>query len=379
MMRVVMMRSNPVRPYPRLEKMANCIVGMGNEVTVLAWDRDETYAPREETLHLKNADIRIIRVGIKGQFSGGFKKNAIGLAHFEKFIYSWLKKHRREYDVIHAYDFDCGYVASKIAKKYRKKFVYDIADYYVESHGFKDSFLGNILEKKEIEVINSADATIICTEERVNQISKAKPKEVVVIHNTPDLEMYEDKTERMLLHQSDRLKLVYVGVLGTSRFIDSIAEVVSERNDCEFHIGGFGGGMEELFKLFAAKYDNIFFYGRIPYRETIELEKECDVMCALYDPVVPNHRYAAPNKFYEALALGKPLIMAKNTGMSQVVEDNQIGEVITYNKNELNEAIDRLIQRRNDATCSERMSDMYATLYSWKIMKERIEQLYQKL
>lgn len=75
-------------------------------------------------------------------------KNAIGLAHFEKFIYSWLKKHRREYDVIHAYDFDCGYVASKIAKKYRKKFVYDIADYYVESHGFKDSFLGNILEKK---------------------------------------------------------------------------------------------------------------------------------------------------------------------------------------------------------------------------------------
>ena len=34
-------------------------------------------------------------------------------------------------------------------------------------------------------------------------------------------------------------------------------------------------------------------------------------MTAIYDPNISNHYYAAPNKFYEALMLGKPLIMVK--------------------------------------------------------------------
>ncbi len=378
-MRVVLLRSNPVRPDPLVEKMANCLVSIGHEVMILAWDRDETYEPREEKLYLKNSEVKITRIGIKGQFSGGFKKNTIGLAHFEYFIYTWLTKHKMEYDVIHAYDFDCGYIASMVAKKYKKKFVYHIADYYAETHGFKNPVLINIVGKKENEVINSADVTIICTEERMKQISKSKPKKVVVIHNTPDLEMYNGDTKTMIKFPSDKLKLVYVGILGTNRFIDSIAEVISKRSDCEFHIGGFGGGLEEMFISFDSKFDNIFFYGRIPYNETLELEKECDVVCALYDPSLIEHKYAAPNKFYEALALGKPLIMAKNTGMSKVIEQNHIGEVITYSKNDLNAAIDRLVQRKNDETYSNRMLELYDEYYSWDIMKERIEKLYQQL
>ena len=37
---VVLIRSNPVRPYPRLEKMANFLARNGYKVTVLAWDRE---------------------------------------------------------------------------------------------------------------------------------------------------------------------------------------------------------------------------------------------------------------------------------------------------------------------------------------------------
>lgn len=87
----VLIRSNPVRPYPRLEKMANCLAKNGCGVTVLAWDRDADYAPKEEELKLKNATVKIVRVGLKGQFSGGFKKNLKSLLKFQRFIYKWLK------------------------------------------------------------------------------------------------------------------------------------------------------------------------------------------------------------------------------------------------------------------------------------------------
>jgi glycosyltransferase involved in cell wall biosynthesis len=376
MRRVVLIRSNPVRPYPRLEKMANCLVEMGYGVTVLAWDRDDNYEAREEVLELKSTHVKIVRVGIKGQFSGGFKKNFNGLIKFQCFIFKWLSKYRKEYDVIHAYDFDTGFIALRCARLYKKKFVYDIPDYYIDSHGLNGSRLGNIIKRMENKVINRADATIICTEERKEQIKDANPRRLVVIHNTPDFFIKSQDGEV----QGDKLKLVYVGVFGTTRFIDKIVEVVSKRSDCEFHIGGFGGGMEEFFKSAAEKFDNIFYYGRILYARTIELEQECDVMCAIYDPKVPNHYFAAPNKFYEALMLGKPLIMAKNTGMASIVEANQLGEVIEYNEKSLNDAISRLIKTREDfSSLSNRAQLLYRECYSWISMEKKIDELYRNI
>lgn len=379
MCNVVLIRSNPVRPYPRLEKMANCLAKNGYDVTVLAWDRDSTYSPKEEVLNLKESIVKIIRIGLKGQFSGGFKKNFKGLIRFQKFIYTWLKKHKSEVDVIHAYDFDTGYIAIKFAKKYNKKFVYDIPDYYVDSHNLRGSLIGKMVKRMEDSIINEADATIICTEERRNQIAGTHPKRLFVIHNTPDIAVECDKDFHKT-ETSEKLRIVYVGIFGTTRFIDKITETVAQRNDCEFHIGGYGSGMESYFENMALKHSNIYYYGKIPYDETIALEKKCDVMCAVYDPTVRNHYYAAPNKFYEALALGKPLIMSKNTGMSSIVEKEEIGEVIEYNVDSFNAALDRLIQNKsNFKEIYYKEVSLYLKRYSWERMEERIQEIYSVL
>lgn len=375
--RVVLIRSNPVRPYPRLEKMANCLAKNGCSVTVLAWDRDSDYDPKEEELKLKDATAKIIRIGIKGQFSGGIKKNLKGLIGFQRFIYSWLKKHRDEYDVIHAYDFDTGYTAIKCAKRFGKKMIYDIPDYYVDSHGIKGTPIGKLVKHCEDSVINQADATVICTEERKKQIAGTTPKKLYVIHNTPDVEVEPESSARSA---HERLRLVYVGIFGRSRFIDKIAEAVATRDDCEFHIGGYGAGMESYFEDMAKAHDNIFYYGRIPYDKTIELERNCDVMCAVYDPSIPNHFYAAPNKFYEALALGKPLIMARNTGMASIVEEFEIGEVIDFNMESLAHAIDRLVESRvNFETVFQKATELYNDKYSWARMESVIKDMYSNL
>lgn len=376
MKNIVLIRSNPVRPYPRLEKMANCLAKNGYGVTVLAWDRSSNYPPKEETLQLKDTSVTIVRVGLKGQFSGGMKKNLKGLLQFQTFIYTWLKKHRAEYDVIHAYDFDTGYTALKCAKLFRKKFVYDIPDYYIASHHLTGTKLGKIIQKLENSIINKADVTIICTEQRKEQIAGTTPKKLVVVHNTPDVEIdsLDEKAE------STRLKLVYVGIFGRTRFLDKIVETVAAREDCELHIGGFGAGMEPYFEEMAKQHDNILYYGRIPYDQTIALEQNCDVMCAIYDPAVPNHYYAAPNKFYEALLLGKPLIMARNTGMASVVEEYGLGEVIDYNVESLNQAIDRLVLNRNQLTeIQHRANNLYNSKYSWNSMEQIIKAFYCQL
>ena len=97
-------------------------------------------------------------------------------------------------------------------------------------------------------------------------------------------------------------------------------------------------------------------------------------------PTVGNHYYAAPNKLYEALMLGKPLIMVKNTGMSEIVTQFNIGEVIDYNSESLKVAIENLIAKRNEwPEISFKMKKLYQKHYSWDEMEKRLISLYREL
>ena len=370
-MNIVLIRSNPVRPYPRLEKMAGCLLRQGYGVTILAWDRESDYEPKEEELELGEQRCKIVRIGLKGQFSGGIKKNLRGLIRFQRFIYCWLKAHCDEYDVIHAYDLDTGYTGQKAAKRFHKVFVYDIPDYYSNGHGYTGALrkISNLIEN---QVINHSFATIICTEERKEEIKGSKPKRLYVVHNTPNIPVLNDSHE---FHE--RTRLTYIGIFGEKRFLRQICDFVAKRNDCELHIGGYGADMESYFEDMAEKHENIMYYGRIPYQRTLEIEQSSDILPIIYDPSLLNHVYAAPNKFYEALALGKPMIMAKGTGMSSVVDEYDLGATIEYNVDSLEQAINRLIDRKAEwPEISKREQDLYKSRYSWTEMENRIHKLY---
>ena len=106
------------------------------------------------------------------------------------------------------------------------------------------------------------------------------------------------------------------------------------------------------------------------------LESACDIITAIYDPSVRNHLYAAPNKFYEGLLLEKPLIMARNTGMSDTVESNRLGVVCDFNRVE--DALFELAERRSEwSEMGKRAKALYEREYSWAEMKRRLLALYE--
>ena len=377
MKRVILLRSNPVDPDPPVEKAALALLNAGYHVQILGWDRDADYALKKDIIAISGYEVEVIRFGIKAQFSGGIKKNLLPLCKFLNHLRSWLIKNRTTYDIIHAFDFDTGFVASVYAKKFNKKLVYHILDYYVASHNLRKTVLEKPVCKLENSVINSADSTIICTEKRKEQISESRPKQLTVIHNTPSaaqLKQCDYKTQ-----QNGRIKIVYVGILEPSRLLREIAAAVSENSNLEFHVAGFGT-LEAFFTEQAQIYDNIYFYGRLTYDHTLSLENECDIMLAIYDPVIDNHRFAAPNKFYESLMLGKPVVMVHGTGMSEVVAENGIGELIEFSKEGFIDGINRLIERKGEwCSIGNRMKEIYRDQYCWDEMENRLIQIYTGL
>jgi glycosyltransferase involved in cell wall biosynthesis len=369
--KIVMIRSNPVDPDSRVEKEANSLVKNGYDVQLLVWDRTQN-GVYDDIKSLANSEIKRTRLGSKATYGEGFK-NLKSFVLFQYRIVKWILNHRHDIDCVHACDFDTAFASAVVCKILGIPYVFDIFDYIGTN---PRNFIESIVNVFEHWIINHANGTIICTEQRKEQIKGSHPKRLAVIHNSPErITMGNIKIKS----SSNKIKIVYVGILQDFRMILELAEIVKESPQLELHIGGFGK-LEEKLQYLDKTTPNIFFYGKLSYPDTLALESQADIMTALYDPSIGNHYYAAPNKFYEALFLGKPLIMVKNTGMSQVVEQNNIGVLIDYDKNALIEGISKIVEKKEDwGGISERMKNIYEKEYSWKKMEEHLISFYSKI
>lgn len=371
-MKILFIRSNPVNPDSRVEKEIATLAKAGHDVMLFAWDRTSDHPILHTEELFGEYKINVYRIGIESVYSAGFKKNLRPLLKFQVAIHNFIKKHKDNVDVIHACDFDTAF-SSFFSKPRKCQFVYDVFDYYVDSFSVPGS-LKSMVEKIDTHIMNKADAVIICTEERVNQLRFSTPKKLIVIHNTP-MKLVSIEYESNNSHE--KVKIAYIGILSYGRNILETCLFVSQNVQFELHIGGFGI-LEPEVKKFAEENENIIFYGKLSYAETLSIENRCDILIAFYDPSVPNHKFAAPSKFYEALMLGKPLIMAENTGMSEVVKKNDIGSVVPYSSPQ--KGFMELLERKVDwKKMGEREKKLYDELYSWNTMSERLVKLYQDL
>ena len=373
-MKVLFLRSNPVDPDSRVEKEVESLLKNGIEAEIFCWDRSKNHKVIKEEKKIGNVKCPIYRAGFQSIYGAGFKKNFGPLVKFQNAIVQFIKINHYKYDVIHACDFDTAFSAFRLARKYRIKFIYDIFDYYADAFNVPKA-LKNIVINFDTNIINKSDAVIICSEKRKKQLREARPKRLIVIHNSPKTINWRKNEE----NKSGFLSIAYVGILNDGRMIPEMLDIVSKNKKYKLLIGGFGK-YESLVKKYALANENIIFYGKVPYEKTIRIESESDVLTALYDPAIPNHQYAAPNKFYEALMLGKPLIMCKNTGMSEVIEKNKFGILIDFDRKGLEKGfkevysnIDSFKKKQNEE------KKLFDEKYSWNIMEKRLLKLYREI
>ena len=381
-MKILMLRTNKVDPDPRVEKEASALLKDNDiELTILAWDRDSNHKCQKDMLKLFNGDVPIYRIGIKGNWGKGMKNNILPALKYEIYLFFWLLKNIKKYDVIHAYDLMTGYPALIPIKLFKKKIVYDCCDYYADSQQ-GPNFILNILKKMETKVFSAADYSIICSEKRKEQIKPATPKNLYIIHNSPNINDFNINSKnhnKIIKSNSNKIKFVYVGNFCIDRWlIGFLMEAAKMPEEIEVHIGGFGGLNDEIERI-AYESSNIYTYGKMNYSNVLQLESECDCIVAFYEPHLKNHIYAAPNKFYEALAIGKPLIMLKGSGMSEIVEYENLGAVIEPNGKSLKNGINKIKKLKNDKKLKQRMSQLFENNYSWTIMEKRLNNLYNSL
>ena len=373
-MKVLFLRSNPVAPDPRVEKAARALQARGFQVEVLAWDRTARL-PTEE----KRWGVTFHRIPLASGYARGVG-NLPALLRWQWSLLWWLVRNRKQFDVIHACDFDTVLPALIVRFLFAKRVVYDIFDFYADHLRATPAWITRVIRWVDLKVISWVDAVILVDEKRREQIRGSRPRRLAVIYNSPeDFWGRLDCPERA--DPSDEevaLRLVYVGLLQVERGLLDLLEVLARHPEWHLDLAGFGGDQEEILAR-AKDLPNVKWHGRVSYQENLCLASRADVFVALYDPNIPNHRFASPNKVFEAMMLSKPVIVARNTNVDRVVEQHQCGLVVEYgNSPMIEEALTRLaadqdLRRR----LGENARKAYERSFGWPIMQERPWRLYE--
>lgn len=328
-MKVVLFRSNNLLAS-RCNKYVNFYKRACLDYKAVGWDRkgNETDRDNYEFFHYK-AGVRIGGVqAMKNHF------------HWMKFVYNYMKSHP-EITTVHACDMNSAFPVAVFKSLHNKKLrlIFDVCDWFSANFG-EIRWLKSILVLMEKYTCKYADEVIICEPERIKQIPFPLKKEPLVLPNIPEIgnDIELEKNEKYMFNNNN-ITLAYFGNFTLDRYLLEILELAKSQK-FNLLIAGYGSSpVEKLAEELNERCRNVKYFGKVDMLTGLTMSKHADAIFAFYCLNNPNHKFAAPNKYYESMYLGLPIITNEGTILADAVKKNNIGFVLPAKKEDVVEFI----------------------------------------
>ena len=338
---ILMLLTNVYDPDPRVRQEALALIGMGCRIKILAWDRD-LKAPATELME----GVEVERV---------FLPSSHGRGTTQIFFYAWLyckmfwRGLRTSFDAVHCHDLDTLPLGFVLGKLKRKPVVYDAHE------SFPDMLAGSVhphiriaLTRLENFLIRRVDLLITVGEKLRRHFAERGARNSVVVGNWKRLEDFSrtgqqnEEVRRRLGVPDGALLVVCITQLLKDRQIEELLQAAAECPNVYVLVGG-KGVLQDMVERATKANPRILFVGFVSGKQIADYTCAGDVVYYGFDPENPNARFSAPNKLYEALAAGRPLITGDFGEIADVVREAECGIVLPeYNPREIARALDVL-------------------------------------
>jgi glycosyltransferase involved in cell wall biosynthesis len=430
--RICMFVYNNFTNDSRVEREAESLNQAGYQVTVLALLDNQT-APEEERVSvrvirvqgdplykpflswlvsLKTDVTSLLRSVIKDAIASGTKsysekhpsapkklKNLIMPFHrqfcFISFYRSVYKATARKgYDIYHAHDLNTLPVAYLVAKRDKAKLVYDSHELYVERNKLHPStrLWKFLLRRLESFLVKRADAVLTVNETLAEVMAKryriSRPE---VVMNTParlnesKLLTKTNSTLRNTLGLSPKFEvLLYVGRITFNRGLEQLIMSLGYLEDC--CLVCMGGGDEKYKEglLSLAKETGVdqrfFFFGPVPSEKVVDIAGGADLGIAAIGNSCLSYYYCSPNKLFEYMNAGIPVIASAFPELEKVVLRHKIG--LTFDPSNPQDIARAARQVLKDPKTRKQMRQnalKAAKFYNWDNESEKLLQIYALL
>ena len=177
--------------------------------------------------------------------------------------------------------------------------------------------------------------------------------------------------------------VLYQGGLMSERGIEQGMEAILDVPDAVLVLMGFGSGSDEILRLARAPR----YSGRVravepaPPAELLDWTASSDVMLMAIQPTTLNHRYTTPNKLWEAIAAGVPVVASDLPGMAPIVRETGCGELVDpTDPTDIARGIRAILELpQNERAALRERCLAAAAIYSWERQTETLFDLYGRL
>ena len=298
-------------------------------------------------------------------------------------IYSCMS--RDKCDIIIVRDLPLVLAGIIVGKVFGKRVIFDIAECYPNLYysmlAFGKNKLMNFITKnymiadfiENIALKYSNHIIVVIEESRDRLLRKGiEENKVSIVRNTPVSSKI--RFTRSYVDCTIVIKFLYVGNITKIRGIDRMIEAIYHflHDDpfvgIELHVIGTGWALQSLkeitFKLGMEKY--IQFHGWCTSSVVEHYLTNCDVGILPYR-VCKHWNTTIPNKLFDYMSVGMPVIAAPIIPIKRVIGETRCGIILDFeNKNEFKNAIKILIDKQTRKTFGENGIQAIRSKYNWE-------------
>ena len=237
---------------------------------------------------------------------------------------------KSEADVLVANDLDtlaANFLASRIK---RKPLVYDSHEYFTEVPELIGRpvvrSIWKWLEKQLVPKVNAAYTVCDSIAEVYGDLYKVDFK---VVRNLPVCsEVVFIPSEINKTPGADKI-ILYQGALNMGRGIESAIRAMQFVNGAALWLAGDGDLTVQLKQLVAdLQLDGkVKFLGKLPLSRLSEVTRQADLGISLEEDLGLNYRFSLPNKLFDYIQAGVPVLVSNLPEMRHIVEHYQIGAI----------------------------------------------------
>lgn len=319
--KVIMSVTNDLVTDQRVNKIAESLTNAGYDVKLIGRYLQKKSFYNSDTFPCK-------------RFKLFFNKGALFYAEYNIRLLFYLLFQKA--DIFTANDLDTllgTYIAARIRSK---KIVYDSHEYFTEV----PELLHNPMAKKiwikveQIIVPHLKYCSTVC--KSIADVYENKYNvHFKVVRNVPKPKPIPKYIDKQAIAGDKRI-IIYQGAVNIGRGIDLVIDAMNYTNNWVFLIVGGGDKEQELREYVENNNLNkkVKFTGRLHFSELWDYTNIADAGISLEENLGLNYYYALPNKLFDYIQAGVPILSSNLPEIQSIVKKHMVGKVLEKRKPE---------------------------------------------
>lgn len=290
-------------------------------------------------------------------------------------------------DVYHAHDLDTLWPAMRVAQRRRRPLVYDSHEFWIEQSSLVDRpIMRGLWSTLEKRLITHVDHVITVSPSIARSLESRYPSldEVTVLRNLP---LYKPREESDLIRQTlgldvERPIVLYQGGFLTANGLHEQIRAAAHFGDAAFVLLGDGPCETELKDLVRTLglENSVYFISRVPFHQLHSYTCSADLGLCLIKGSGQSFYYSLPNKLFEYMMGGLPVLASDFPEMKRVVEETGAGTVANPGDVEaISQAVRGVLADREGRQARAAAALRAAQRFNWEQESIGLIQLYERL